>query len=250
MSPCEKAALMYTRHGWCVLPVNANKRSLITRWPERASTDPEQIKAWWAQWPDANVAIRTGRTEQPLFLVVLDVDPRNGAADTIAQLTKRYGRLPRTIKVATGGGGAHLYFWSEEPVHSHRLGPGVEIKAEGAYVVAPPSVHTSGVEYKFTRKATQLPLPAWVLENQKREVIATPPSEWVELLRGVDDGKRDTTAARLAGHLLARDVDPYVVLELLCCWDAQNRPPKGSEAMERIVGSIARKEARKRRAAA
>jgi hypothetical protein len=80
-------------------------------------------------------------------------------------------------------------------------------------------------------------------ENSK---AATPPAEWRELVKGVDQGARNSSTARLAGYLLRRFVDPFVVLELLQCWNATRCMPPLSEAeVQRTVNSIAGREIRK-----
>jgi len=77
---------------------------------------------------------------------------------------------------------------------------------------------------------------------------ATPPSEWRALVaKGVAEGARDCTVAKLAGYLLRRRVDPIVALELLRIWNATRfSPPLPAADIERIVGSIAGKELKRR----
>jgi hypothetical protein len=73
----------------------------------------------------------------------------------------------------------------------------------------------------------------------------TPPAEWAgDICAGAPLGTRNVTCARLAGHLLARGIDPAVALALLEAWDERrNRPPMGSREVERVATSIARREA-------
>ena len=70
-----------------------------------ATTDPEQIKSWWAASPDANIGIATGSESG---ILVLDIDPRNGGAESLKRLEKELGPLPNTVTTITGGGGQHL----------------------------------------------------------------------------------------------------------------------------------------------
>jgi hypothetical protein len=116
-----------------------------------ATTDPERIRSWWSRWPHANVGIRTGRESG---LVVLDVDPRNGGEDGLADLEARHGGTPETPTVETGGGGTHTYLRhpgaAEIPCCRDFGGfLGVDLKADGGYVVAPPSLHASGRTYEW-----------------------------------------------------------------------------------------------------
>jgi len=208
-----------------------------------ATAQPAQVREWWERWPTANIAIATGASG-----VVLDVDPRNGGDETLAML-ERGGKVPPCPTVATGGGGKH--FWLKAPAGTPgaTLGPGVDLKGAGGYVVAPPSIHASGRHYVWLDRGRTLPpAPAWALPANSGRRRGAPPSEWAAIARrGADAGERNRTAARLAGHLLARDVHPFVTLELLRCWNTRNRPPLGDDELERTITSITRREAHRRR---
>jgi hypothetical protein len=213
-----------------------------------ASSDPATV----AGWPDgANVGIATGAG-----LVVLDVDYRHGGGDSLAELERRYGRLPVTVSVKTGGGGEHLYFATIDPVKNSagKLGPGLDVRGEGGYVAAPPSVHPdSGRAYAWDNDLADMeitPLPGWLGElllEEQRSGRTRPVAEWRKLAaNGVTEGARNHAVAELAGHLLARGVDPFVALELVLGWNrTRNRPPLGDGEVARTVESIARKEAAK-----
>lgn len=72
-----------------------------------ASCAESEVRAYWRKWPKANVGIATGAGSG---IAVLDVDPRHGGTESLAHLEKKYGGLPVTARVATGGGGLHVYF--------------------------------------------------------------------------------------------------------------------------------------------
>jgi hypothetical protein len=76
----------------------------------------------------------------------------------------------------------------------------------------------------------------------------TPPAEWRELVEaGADDGTRDVTTTKLAGHLLRHRIDPFVTLMLLQSWNTTHcRPPLPDEDIQRIVNSISGKELKRR----
>ncbi len=108
---------------------------------------PTEIEAWWDRWPDTNVGVVTGWVSA---LVVVDVDPRHGGDATLAELEAEHQPLPPIVASVTGGGGRHLYF--AHPTHlvpSRPLATGIDLKAEGGLVVAPPSRHTSGSTYQW-----------------------------------------------------------------------------------------------------
>ncbi|HEX8627083.1 MAG TPA: bifunctional DNA primase/polymerase, partial [Catenuloplanes sp.] len=114
-----------------------------------ATRDPARIRAMVDRHRTGLLAIRTGA---PSGLVVIDVDPGNGGYDTLAALDAER-LLPGTLMVETGTGGLHLFYAHPgAPVKSAAglLGPGVDIKADGGYVVAAPSRHPrSGRPYRW-----------------------------------------------------------------------------------------------------
>jgi len=99
-----------------------------------------RAKTWWERWPAANVGVPTG---QRSGLLVLDVDPRHGGLKSLNTLERENGSLPRTARARTGGGGVHVFFRypAEKEVRNSAgwLGPGLDVRGEGGYVVVPPS---------------------------------------------------------------------------------------------------------------
>jgi putative DNA primase/helicase len=129
-----------------------------------ASSDPERIAELFSNRPGANVGLRAGKGSG---VVVLDIDPRHGGMETLEHLQAEHGPLPATRLHATGGGGYHYalgYPEDAEHVPNRTLGPGVELKADGAAVVLPPSNHAAGGVYGVLMHGEQAPVPAWVLE--------------------------------------------------------------------------------------
>ncbi len=102
-----------------------------------------QVQRWWRQWPEAGIGLRTGNG-----IFVLDVDPRNGGDVSLEALDSK---LPATVQSIMGGGGSHFFFKVDEQVSckSNALGPGLDIKGDGGYVVLPPSIHASGRGYEW-----------------------------------------------------------------------------------------------------
>lgn len=196
----KEAALAYARLGWKVLPVYSSndpksvkpgKQAHIKKWQDDASNDPEQIKEWWDLWPDANVGILTGAASG---IFVLDVDPKNGGDETLARLEQQYGPLPSTVTSNTGGGGRHIFFRYPSDGHVgnsvNRLGPGLDIRGDNGYVLAPPSNHTSGGAYSWCEghhpeNLEPVEAPQWLLDKIKSKqepAPAQPPSTGQEKL--------------------------------------------------------------------
>lgn len=180
-----KAALplKYAGRGWHVFPIFEIAKSGVCSCPsatdcgspgkhpriangfKSATTDPDQIRKWIKRWPGTNWGIACG----PSRIAVVDVDPRNQGDDTLASLEKQHGELPKTPTALTGGGGQHyLYAFPEgAEVRTCALGPGIELKASGGYIVAAPSNHISGKRYEWDAGAlpsetTLTTLPKWI----------------------------------------------------------------------------------------
>lgn len=154
------AALLYARAGFRVFPLEAKgKKPLVPKWKENATTDEKQIRSLWAQYPSANIGLATGENtrESGLFLTVIDLDNKpeknvNGFK-TLYEWQQENGALPETISVKTGSGGFHFYYFTEKrySIGADILGTGsgVDFRASGGYVVAPPSVHKNGNCYEW-----------------------------------------------------------------------------------------------------
>jgi hypothetical protein len=147
------AALAYASRGWAVFPLHSwtgtacscgrrarespAKHPRTKRGLKDASTDEATIRRWFTSWPDANLGIVTGAQGG---IVVLDVDPRHGGDESLAELERVHGDLPSTLEVRTGGGGRHIFFSCADAALKKKAGflPGLDFQANGAYVVAPP----------------------------------------------------------------------------------------------------------------
>jgi hypothetical protein len=257
-SPILEAALAYVRRGWSVLPVERRGKRPLVRWEEfqHRRADEAEVRAWYRSFPGANVGIVTGAVSG---LVVVDIDPGHGGDESLSALERAHGPLPRTIEASTGGGGRHVYFRHPGGVVHNRAGlaPGIDLRGDGGYVVAPPSVHPSGRLYRF--EASHHPdetalaaAPDWLLRlfgPQGR--IGHPLAHWRSLVReGVAEGARNSTLASLAGHMLWHGLDPQVALDLLLCWNkARCRPPLPEDEVAQVVESITRLHLREEAAA-
>lgn len=126
------------------------KHPRLKGWPVLATTDQKIITQWWSMWPEANIGIATGRKSG---IFVLDVDPRNGGDDSLEKLLQEIGDLPATLSARSGSGGLHFYFELPEGLQlgsfDKAVYPGLDIKGERGFVVAPPSLHRSGQRYSW-----------------------------------------------------------------------------------------------------
>lgn len=243
---CEPAALDYLARGWSVVPVRPREKRPLIAWQAYQHVRPraEDVRDWFGRWPEANVAIVTGAVSG---LVVLDVDPKHGGDASLSRLEREHGPLPFTVEAVSGGGGRHLYFAHPGGHVRNQVGlaPGIDLRADGGVIIAPPSVHPSGARYGWRphhspQETALAAMPRWLLQPPAPEHPGHPLAYWRELLAaGVPEGNRNSAIASLAGHLLWHGVDPEVVTELLLCWNrARCRPPLADEEVVRTVASI------------
>lgn len=246
----EQCALEYLRRGWSAIPIRPHDKRPAIRWLEfqqRLATEDE-VKGWFQRWPDGNVGVVTGVISG---LVVLDIDPRHGGDTSFVKLIQKHGPLPHTIEARTGGGGRHVYFAHPGGIIRNRVGlvPGIDLRGDGGCMVAPPSIHASGMAYSWLpgqdpQTAALAPMPSWLL-HEATGVHQSPGhglDYWRNLLKeGVAEGERNNTIASLTGHLLWHGVDPDVAQELLLCWNRiRCQPPLSDEEVIRTVDSITR----------
>jgi hypothetical protein len=176
-------ALAYAQMGWAVFPlVPGEKRPLTEHGFKNATTDETQIRAWWSEHPDAGIGVATGSTSG---IVVIDVDPRHDGDASLRALVDEYGDLEETPETLTGGGGSHFIFrYPEGGIPSlQNLRPGIDLKSHGGYIVAPPSKHPDGPEYRWVSdlapwNVETAPLPAWIvtLARKRQEAPNDDPS--------------------------------------------------------------------------
>ena len=247
-NPTAQAAASYLSRGWSVLPVRRGDKRPLVLWEtlQQHRADAATLAQWFSRWPGANVGVITGEISN---LIVLDVDPKHGGDDSLAELERRFGKLPDTVEARTGGGGRHLYFAHPGGLLLNRVGlrQGIDLRGDGGYVVAPPSLHPSGEHYAWApaRSPDEIglaPLPRWLLFAGRGPRARRSLADWQALVHeGVAEGERNSTIASLTGHLLWHGVDPQVALELMLAWNRMRcRPPLDDEEVARVVASITR----------
>jgi hypothetical protein len=146
----------------------------------------EEVADWWSgDRARYGVGILTGSASGNIFVLDVDVGPGKDGDDSLRALQLAHDDLPETAEVRTGGGGLHLYFRAPPGVavvrnSASKLGPGLDIRGEGGFVVAPPSVHASGQPYVWSWINTLAEgiadAPAWLLDLVRAEPVigATP----------------------------------------------------------------------------
>jgi hypothetical protein len=205
-----------------------------------ASIEAPQVAEWWRERPRSNIAIATGARSG---LVIFDIDPRNGGRESLTDLRQEFGPLPATVTALTGGDGQHYYF--AHPgcyVKSRTLRPGLDIKADGGYVIAPPSLHISGQRYEWEvglapGEVSLAKLPPWFLQSDapsRRSEPSTPTTR-------IAQGTRNVELASLAGSMRRRGMTrDEIAAALHATYEGRCDPPLPRPEVDRIADSIAR----------
>lgn len=254
-----QAALFYADHmHWSVFPLSPRSKEpmpldVLSRDGKGAegsggyfvaTNDPVQITAWWQKFPDANLGVVTGCRSG---VIVLDIDRSHGGEQSLLELQVKYGKLPDTLS-AKSGGGRHLYYtYSGDDIRNSagKLGPGLDIRGNGGYIVAPPSVHPNGTVYTWITKPSQVApasAPDWLvralsekLEPGGAHPLAPPVGEQIR------SGNRNQTLTSLAGSMRRRGMSTDAIYAAL--W-AENTtkcaPPLSEDEVHRIAVSVSR----------
>jgi len=253
-------ALAYAARGWRVFPVyeirergtqcacgkktcaSPGKHPRSANGCKDATTDVDTIRAWWRRHPDASIGVATGAG-----LAVVDVDPGHGGNDTMEDLRRALGKLPDSVEVLTGGGGRHVYLAVDPatPVRcsAGQLGAGVDIRGDGGYVVAPPSLHVSGRRYMWESSSDPgegvevAPLPATWLDKIKRPALRVVPPAG-DQPAAILEGGRNAGLFSIARSLRAKGLSEAAVTAAL---HAENEvrcvPPLDTREVDTIARS-------------
>ena len=129
--------------------------------------DADVARARWAKTPSANIGAATGSRSG---IWVLDIDPQHGGDAALTNLEAEHGPLPTTIESSTPSGGRHLFWrWDAEGEEicnsTGRIGSGLDVRGEGGFILAPPSVLADGRGYRWISNGagTFAEAPAWLI---------------------------------------------------------------------------------------
>lgn len=245
--PIVEWAVWYaTVLGWRIIPCRG-KRALVEDWRNAASSDEAQIRAWWAQHMNANIAVLMGHG-----LMTVDVDEEKGGPASLTELCAVAGEtMPPTTTSQTGSGGEsrHYLFRTDEPVRKQvAFRPGVDIQGEGSYIIVPPSV----TKYRYTwleeieygcgpDETPPQPLPPWLLA-----LLAQPSTNGTGGGHAAEDdggpiykGERETRLMSIGGKLLHGGKTPAEVFDGM---DTANStrciPALDAADVKRLVGNL------------
>lgn len=260
MTPLDYA-LAYAARGWRVFPIyecratgtqcacgnrkctSPGKHPRVKNGVKDATVDQIAIRAWWRQWPEANVGVATGAG-----LMVVDIDPRHGGDDTIDALRAELGAWGDTVEALTGGGGRHIYLSIPDGVvtrnSASELGAGVDIRTDGGYVVAPPSNHATGGVYRWEASSDPsdgvglAEIPGAWLDRVVKPLRVSMVHAVSPMAVRVAEGGRNKALFSLGRTLRAKGLDEGAVRSMLFNGNtAMCSPPLEDEEVEKIARS-------------
>jgi predicted P-loop ATPase len=257
LSEFGRAALGYLGLGLAVIPIVAkDKRPASAHGVNDWTDNPDQVRLWWSEHPRDNVGIVCGTPSRGLLVIDLDVSDEKDGLATLKEWETTHGELPETAEEITGGGGRHLlYRTGRTNIHpSTNRALGVDVRADGSYIVAAPSVHPSGERYEW-----------WAAPDDVGIADATDDVydfvDYVQRNGGTDDalkdrqdggfslpdeiveGERDDTLFRYGSRLrrFGRN-DSEILNELTGVNLLRCKPPMSMEDVRRIAKSCCRYE--------
>lgn len=201
-----------------------------------ASSDPDQIREWWKQCPQANIGILTN-PENGFW--VLDIDAKSGGLISLAELEQEHGKLT-TSKYLTGGGGYHFRYRypQDTEIKTKKICKGIETRAGGAYIVAPPSLHVSGKRYMADGQNEIEEAPEWLIKMATEKDSG----EKANFETPIEEGGRDIGFTSLAGSMRAAGANEETIYDVLVL--KNNRPgqdPLTDKELRKIAKSIGSK---------
>jgi replicative DNA helicase len=275
----KKIALEYLEMGLSVIPLQSPStvpsnlpeeeyirrcKQPLVKWKEFQNRVPtqEEVTAWFDKWPTANIAIVTGAVSN---LVVFDLDSQHAV-----EYADDAGGFPDTPKVKTGKG-HHIYvrhpgFEIRNDVNKQY---DIDIRADGGYVVAPPSIHGNGNQYEWESCSSIFDIPLaecdpWMIDylremanSASKPAKEQPPKpskspdtaikagddiSYANILKnGADQGHRNHTATKLIGHLLAKGIPASETWEMVSTWNSsKNSPSIDQSELRRTFDSISK----------
>jgi hypothetical protein len=235
----HEAAKKYIARGWSVFPLRPRDKRPLIEWKEfqtRMATEEEIAK--WFLGTKNNIGIVTGKISD---LTVLDCD----SEEAIAFVEKKRVRLTKQVQTSNGRHYYFRYLQGSTNFQSHPEWQKIDLRSEGGYVAAPPSIHPSGAAYAWMNGVDAIEeSPCWLLPTEKsltpQPSVTATQDYWAP---AVYPG-RNKALTRLAGHLLPNN-STHEALAMCRAWNLQNTPPLPDDELIQTVNSIAQAEARK-----
>lgn len=242
MSQLLDAAIEYASKGMAVFPVKPREKIPLTKnGVKDATTNFDQIEKWWRRHPTANIGIACGAPSGGLVVVDLD-EKDNGVSgsDSLNEWERQNGFLPDSVRSLTGSGGVHiLYRLNGTTKNRVNLLDGVDIRADGGYIVAPPSIHPNGnrYEWEYGPEDTDIAEADDIVKKLLDYGKESEPDKFV-MPDKIGKGQRNDTIYKLACSLQAKGLPDSVILTACSASNLEQcNPPLSDEEVGKIVES-------------
>ena len=238
-------ALYYAELGLAVFPLAyRNKVPAIEGGCKAATTEKSKIERWWNQNPRYNIGIATGNKSNGLVVIDLDVDKNKGidGYEVLRDWQNKHGELPETWQSITGRGGYH-YFYIDTITHSNKVGlyEGVDIRGEGGYIVAPPSVHPNGNTYEWEQEPKEYEIAQVddivndFFKGEKQRIDSEHKTNF-KVPELIPEGKRVDTIVRLIASLRTKGLDDDAIKAAVRVENEKRcNPPLKEKELEKAV---------------
>jgi len=236
----------YLRQDLCLIPCKYKSKEPTVSWKEYQQRKPSEaeINEWFYSGANYNVGIVCGKVSNNL--VVVDID--NDKKGKIMKIIFGANIEDETLVVRTSRG-YHIYFFTEFPIQTFRLSTeelAIDVKGEGSYVLAPPSVHPSGQSYSFLSPEPLPNIKLWK-GDLKQDLIEKIKEKWDvdlgeeininELLDGVEEGRRNNSAIIIASYYRIKGFTKEQAWEQLKLWNEKNKPPLPEKELQTVLDS-------------
>jgi len=242
VSRLHQAARGYAARGHAIFPLEPGRKTPLpgSRGHLEATSHMPQIERWWGHMPEANI----GLVPASAGWLAFDIDSPEAAA-----MRTRWGLEAPALQVATAAG-THDYWRAPIDLPIPATWEGVIIRHAKGYVLLPPSLHPSGIRYRWAVKGRPATLPrpmleAWAeradaLARQAMPASVAPPDELVRRAEGfarrfaeTPVGQRHAIAYRFAAFLRDLGADEGQALALLTEWNQRLPEPLSTRELER-----------------
>jgi hypothetical protein len=266
----KKAALAYQKKGFSVIPISPSNKQPMIKFADKPAMTAQEIEDFWNQYPDSNIAVRTDK----FFVIDVDLHGKHNGYDSLANW-EHLNLITPTLQAKTASGGKHIFYFKHPDISmTQMIGflPGVDVKAHpNNYVVVAPSKTPKG-EYAWdwekskeggtmvtASRALVMAIKQEYLKKNNRSELddiyyqirngAGKRNRTTEVFEMIvkgfgEEGSRNDTAAKFAGTLLARSVDPNCVLELAQIANNNSADPLSDRELSRTVDSMIQKHMR------
>lgn len=266
----KKAALAYQKKGFSVIPISPSNKQPMIKFADKPAMTAQEIEDFWNQYPDSNIAVRTDK----FFVIDVDLHGKHNGYESLANW-EHLNLITPTLQAKTASGGKHIFYFKHPDVSmTQMIGflPGVDVKAHpNNYVLVAPSKTPKG-EYVWDLEKSK---EGGTMVTASRALVMAIKQEYLKknnrselddiyyqirngagkrnrttdvfemIVKGFgEEGSRNDTAAKFAGTLLARSVDPNCVLELAQIANNNSADPLSDRELSRTVDSMIQKHMR------